>query len=542
MKTVVPLFSLFIYILIFLSPPSRAAIGAPLGTEEKLLDFRVAIDQFEQYYAPLKYKEKRLGVNYKHLFNKLRKEVLQTKSDHEFYQTLGKLVRSFDDGHVSVHIPGMDSYSLPFTVDYFEGHFVVVNVDKDFSEQTGIALGDQLLSIDGMSPDIVSSMALRYRSLGYKRSNRRLGAFRVTHRDFLRPPSRRAYLKLQRYSDGAEYYITTYWNKNTESPSYPESENLLTPSKLKIASTNIGIPEFGAYSPFFYTAEAQSTFGFAKVQVTIEQWLMEGEEGVPHDVFALLYRYSGANILLIRIPTYDVQDTQRAVKTYEILLKTYEHLADVLVIDQTHNPGGDVEYVEELSRLFMKKPGPSFAFAPRADREWLRTFSTIWKDPNLSHSDRIHYENIYMEIEEAQRRGDFLSPPIALTRRTTTMQENNVWSKPVLLLIDELCGSGGDGFPMIMKGNEAATLFGHRTSGMGGNVDSIGNLPSTGAKFQLTRSLFYLATKDDSLPDNAIIENNGVEPHIKRDYGIDDFYNRYIEYIKDFSQAAVDLE
>jgi C-terminal processing protease CtpA/Prc len=532
-----------IFILIF-SFSSYASAGIPLTTQEKLLDFNVAVNQFKDYYAPLEYKEKRLGVDYKNLFKKLRSEVRGSKSDHEFYQVLGKLVRIFDDGHVSVSIPGMNRYSLPFTLDYFDGHYVVVNVDKGFSDETGVSFGDQLLSIDGISPDEASAKTLQYTSLGYERANKRLGAFKITHRNYAIPQSRRVYLKFKRYSDGAEYNITTFWSISHGTPKFlgTKKRSHSPPFDMISRSAHAGILEFGGSTPFFYTEEVQNTFGFTKVEASKQQWYAAGGEGSPHNIFALLYRYSGKNILIIRVPTYNIGDVKRAVKTYEVLLKTYAHTADVLVIDQTHNPGGSVKYVEELSRLFLKKPGPSFAFAPRADRAWLRSFSSIWADPGVSELDRTYFENIYFDVDEAQRRGDFLAAPMAISRRTTVITENTAWNKPILLLIDELCGSGGDGFPMIMKGNGVASLFGHRTSGMGGNVDSIGSLPNTGASFKLTRSLFYLSTPDDSIPDRAIIVNNGVEPHIKRDYGIDDFYNRYVEYVRDFSDAAVNLK
>jgi hypothetical protein len=50
-----------------------------------------------------------------------------------------------------------------------------------------------------------------------------------------------------------------------------------------------------------------------------------------------------------------------------------------------------------------------------------------------------------------------------------------------------------------------------------------------------------LARSDGSFPAEAIIENNGVQPDIQRDYGLADFRGRYVEYVKDFSDAAIGL-
>ena len=58
---------------------------------------------------------------------------------------------------------------------------------------------------------------------------------------------------------------------------------------------------------------------------------------------------------------------------------------------------------------------------------------------------------------------------------------------------------------------------------MSGNVETVPALPDSGAEYQITHSLFYLATKDGSPADSAIIQNNGVNPDIDCDYGFYDF-------------------
>ncbi len=517
--------------------PVSSLESQPFSKTEKLLDLDVAFNHFKKYYAPLQYKEKTLGITYDAVFSKLRAEAEASSTDQEFFNVLGKLVDSFKDGHVSVSIPGMAKYSLPLSLDYFDGHYVVVQVDANFSTDTGVSVGDELLAMDGSPSHEIASKTLEYRSFGYDRADQRFAAFKLTHRDHVTPKANQVYLDFKRASDGAQYNVMTFWKKETGIAAKPSG------ASIRSEITDASILLFGENTPFFYTDKARNAFNFVKVGLTEEQWRDAGEQGKPFDVFALLYRYEGKNVLLIRIPTYSIDDAdlKRNVRSYELLLKAYSNLADVLVIDQTHNPGGNVEYVEELARLFMNRPGPSFAFAPRADRLWLRFVDKILTPSELGTADRQYFTNVYREIDAANERGDFLAPSIALTRRTSTIVENKAWSKPVLLLIDELCGSGGDGFPMILKGNNAAKLFGNRTAGMGGNVDSVPALPNTGATFQLTRSLFYLATPDGSLPEAAIIENNGVTPHIERAYGYSDFQDGFAKYVKDFSSAAVGL-
>ncbi|SMF53180.1 S41 family peptidase [Pseudobacteriovorax antillogorgiicola] len=308
-------------------------------------------------------------------------------------------------------------------------------------------------------------------------------------------------------------------------------------------SYSTGIERFGASIPFYYNPKVQDQYNFKAASITKEEWEDAGNTGFPYSPFAMTYNHQGKKILLMRIPSYNVtsKEATRNVKTYEMLLKKYQDQVDVLVLDQTHNPGGSVSYVQDLAELFLKSPGPGIAFAPRADREWLRRWNSFLSEPDLSIFEKNFIQQIYREIDEANDAGDFLAPPIPLTSISGTIPGKYVWQKPVLLLIDELCGSGGDAFPMIMKGNQAATLWGHRTSGLGGNVDAISPLPITKADLKLTRSLFFLANANDTIPDGPLIENNGVEPDVNRDYGYQDLMEGYTSYIQDFSDYAVGL-
>ena len=101
------------------------------------------------------------------------------------------------------------------------------------------------------------------------------------------------------------------------------------------------------------------------------------------------------------------------------------------------------------------------------------------------------------------------------------------YSKPVLVLINEMSGSGGDLFPAMIKDLGRARLFGKRTMGAGGHAwdDPHLNLKNSAIEINLTRSLIYR-------PNGHLIENSGVEPDIDYDITIEDFVSGFKEYFK----------
>lgn len=518
----------------------------PYNQQQKLLDFDTAVDYFKNYYAPLKYKERSLKIDSNEVFSTLREAVKATKTNHEFHQVLARLAATFQDGHISLQIPSQRQYRLPFQIDYIDGQFVVLNTFP-FLDPLDIRRGDTLVSIDGQSPQEIVEILKQFHNFGYHLYNQRLLSLLITRRLFLKPNANRSRVVFKRQRDGAHlsvdlpwHIIDPTWSKEERLPSLRQENELITqfdqPALRTAASEQLGL---GGTVPFFINGKNIAKFKFTTAQLTRADIAPFDIENIA-EVFAATYEYQGKKVLIIRIPKYPSGDTKILLGTYRAILTKYHSLVDVLVIDQTRNPGGSASLVEDLAKLFLTKPGPSVAFAPRADYKWLRKFEALEKSiPAENPWMRTIYRNIFDDIDAANESGQFLAPPINLVSFSAIVGEG-IWTKPILLLIDELSGSGGDMFPLIMKSHGRAVLFGNRTAGMGGNVESMPELPFSGITISMTRSLFYLHG-DENTANKVIIENNGVSPHIQHQVSMEDFLGEYAEYIDKFSQAAIEL-
>jgi C-terminal processing protease CtpA/Prc len=109
------------------------------------------------------------------------------------------------------------------------------------------------------------------------------------------------------------------------------------------------------------------------------------------------------------------------------------------------------------------------------------------------------------------------------------------YTKPILMLINQLDISGGDFVPAILQDNGRATLFGTRTSGAGGYVYSAPLSSRFGvASFSYTASI---AERVNCEP----IENLGVSPDIEYQLTEDDLRYGYEDYKEAINEAVLSL-
>lgn len=261
-------------------------------------------------------------------------------------------------------------------------------------------------------------------------------------------------------------------------------------------------------------------------------------------VWAALYKHNGKTVFMVRQPSYGVPNAALYLAIYSALIEQYQPLADVMVLDQTHNPGGSVTYGEGFVQLFAPKGLNGFVQFLNADRLWFTKLSTYWTSLDANMASSTVGNRLLATAKGLERDSEnglrLTKDPFSFSLREVSPPAPGgaVWKKPVLVLIDELCGSGGDAIPMILKANKLAKLFGQRTSGLGGSVEKVIDLPFTRAELRLTRGLFTTFKPDGKYTDADFVENNGVEPDVKYTHTVDDMRDGFDAYFKAFSDEA----
>jgi hypothetical protein len=571
---------------------------------EALAELSQVGDAIRAYYGPLEYKRFRFGFQLNDALAEAKAEIEKGEDEADFVRPIYRLLAKMHDGHVSYVYPMKNDkaseYNLPFLVSPFGSEYVITHVPEDNS--AGLKRGDVLVSIDGIDTDEMARSILPLVGTGQSESDAHYVALAMTIRPFytekaLRPKGETAQVVV-RHADGSQTTADVPWTVvkgglagQVTPPAAPAGpHSVLAYSDrleylLRRESGTASIAEQGSLTPFYLTAEVKKALGVVEVApkpATLASFgvtIPETDATAPEharliQLHAYKYAFAGKTILLVRIPTYNLPNGKFNENTAWLGALLKDNLkdspvggsvadtpADVVVLDDTHNPGGAVAFGTGIVSLFTSAPIPNVVQAHHADRAWIDQFSAMLGGldgvpPEMVDPVRTLILDRRVKIEAAYDAREVVAPfmPLAGAERGPSVPltlegalgENMLaphplvqWNKPVLVLTDELAGSCADIVPLLIKHGGIGKTFGARTMGLGGNVEPVLTQPFSRATLNMTRGLFG-AYRDDP-NDIPLVENNGVVPDFAHAHTAADFRAGYVGYAKAFSEAAATL-
>ncbi|RZA07211.1 MAG: protease-like activity factor CPAF [Proteobacteria bacterium] len=544
--------------LLAIAPAAEAA----LSVEQRLSDYGQLVSIVKRSYGPLRWKKESIGLDFAKLTTDFETRVRAVKSDAEFYRTLSAFLSSLKDGHTKGVIPSNYTGSLGFVADLVAGKVLIESVDtlKLPSVIFPFKRGDEVIAIgDRPVAQLIDELS-QINHNGNEASTRRIAAARLTvRREAAGFEVPKGITTVTVLPAGAKQPVTVSltWN-NTGSP-LVELDDL---GAVLEDQANEGSATSGEDS--FAEAIAKSSFAnLALPKATRDDFARIGlsDMGSPKSVFTLpegarvldklpitaaIYQAAGKRIGVLRIHSYMDDGLLEALKRALIEM---EQETDVLVLDQTYNPGGSVSLVSKIVGLFADKSYRDMNFVVRPSLNWMESFrglsdkadETLAKNSQdvVANVLKGRFEYLEGEVRSAIEQKRFYTAPFSLdlTGAGYGMIQPNAsvrYTKPVLLLINELDFSGGDEFPALMKDNGRVTLFGAQTAGAGGNVNEYGPLANSYFKFNLTESLMVR-------PNGQFVENRGIVPDVAYAITEDDFNNGYRGYVAAFTKEALKL-
>jgi len=542
-------------------PPSESPKDVPYDggftKEQRVDDAKMIIALFDREYAPKQWKEDYLGISFQSISQEFLDKVSADQMDDiEFYESIAKYLTNLKDSHVHHFFPTSASVSLPIRLDDVDGHAVVVYVEDEVADK--ISLGDEVIEFGGVSTDEARGGLMPYLGHPNEIKQRRLATFYLSERGqktfpYL-PQEESVVLKLKSY-DGEEREVELNWIRKGKELAEMNDEGVdLKSSKVGNESTSNFTNPLDKYRNHSDPLDSPTALS---LYAHVAPFFSTGDNFIERNRTPY---YSGAfvederKIGYVRINTFSSQhiNLQRALEHFEEDIAYFEENTDILILDLNNNPGGSLCFGFQLASFFFDKPIAELNNQLRANRSTLVDFENAEYNDQLNDNDKKIAARIAEDIRRRLASGELLTDPVSLCNYdgkisapyTTSEGQAITYTKPVLILANELSNSCGDYFPALMKDAGRATIFGAPTSGAGGAV--IYMRESAGyseIKFSYTITLAWrngTVTTPDGVETNYL-ENVGVSPDIPYNVTLDDFYSGYQFYRDAAIEAALSL-
>lgn len=519
-----------------------AAPAQNLTAGQRAADLRMLAALYAKQYGPYEWKRDVIGFDLYDLRPWLeRAETMD--DDIAFFDLLVEYVASLDDAHDVVSFPFTFSASLPFTADLYDGRALVDSVQRSAlpASEFPIQIGDELVSVDGVSVEEWIRRLWKYSIAANPRSTARNAVARILSRPQSRIPwafrLEEAAEVVIRHQNGEERTYRIPWSRS----GMPVTEAGRLPSPFERAAR----PGRAAVLGYEDSLEPWQRPLAELLEARIDETSMAVLNPGLRPVFALpqgfqtrlagnsstdsftsgWWAFEDLRIGFIRIPNMSPSlGTTAALQQFEREIEWMQQNTDGLVIDIMRNPGGSVLYVENLCQRLIPYAFRSIGFELRPTAAEVASFGATLdaaRRAGLPEHVIAGYEARYNDVLTAYRENRGRTGPISLTQPSLWLEPaRTVYTKPIVVLIDEFSASGGDAFAATLQDNGRALLVGMRTMGAGGNVVDRNGTWYAEASTRVTRSLMHrrYEVSTPEFPPTPYIENVGVRPDVELDY------------------------
>ena len=554
--------------LVLVAMLSAVCVAAPgaqeaLTTRQRDTDLVQLASMFAKNYAPYEWKRDVIGFDLYRLTPWLQR--VHHADDLDFQEALIDYLASLNDAHTGIIFWSNFSASLPFTVDIYDGAVLIDSVDRTLlpAAQYPFDVGDELLALDGQPVQTLIAAFSKYSILANPRATARGAASAITNRVQQVMPHApeigdTAVASIRLGSAGAVSSYVIPWLKSgigiasqgpVPSPRRGNGRIFSPPTQDSLVTAGVGgtgrglmriadLPDANNTRPSYLNPirgllnvslpkAPNALLGFGAREPVWDLpagFVVRLGTQSSHFFFSGTYVSNGVRIGFIRIPTMAPPNAALALQQLDQEIAFFNANTDVLVVDIMRNPGGQVDIVDAVAQRLFPEPFQTVGFEIRATAGWLTAIVQAIDSAQSQGAPAEVIEGlrtIMDAILTAYNENRGRTTPVPLSNHVLTVPPApNAYSKPLLLLVDELSASGGDMLAAIIQDNHRGPLFGMRTMGAGGSVDGFDCAVFTEGFCSVTASLMNrgITISNTEFPPSPYIENVGVRPDIVVDY------------------------
>ncbi len=533
--------------------------SAQLTADQKAADLTAISQFYARHYTPANWKIVQFGFDLTNLRPWLGR-ARATRNDLEYYDVVIEYLAALKDGHVRYTINSNFSAYLLFDVDLYDGKATIDFISTQFPRtQFPIAIGDELVSLDGLTPEQWIPRLAKYGESANEKATRRRATDFITFRPQAAIPTAHEIGETARVvlrkASGEEVTYDIPWRKQGQpltklppvsGPRTSEGMKLETLRPERLAKGGARARAGGVYTGAPAAVEEERLSAFERLMRN--EQLAEAHPVdralLPLGQFSPLYgpppgfrlrlgsaatdQFLSATFLLdgktigwIRIPSFTPTNLTLALTQFRNEMNALQGSTEALVIDVMHNPGGNVCYAQELLRYLMPRNFWGVGYWVKPSTFWRLSFEARRLNAQslpATSWNRVLVEEYWRIFQEAFDKGEESGVYPICGDSLTVPPQDVVYTKPVVLLTNEFSISAGDVFPALFQDARRGQIVGVRTGGLGGNVNDYTVTGIADANLRVTRSLFV---REEAVPSEAgptrFFENVGVKPNVELD-------------------------
>ncbi len=565
-------------------------LPAQMTPAQRVADFNVLTELYAKRYAPWGWKVQALGFD---LFrtSPWLDRVVSAKDDLEYYEIAEQYVASLQDTHTQFQLPSAFSADTGIAVDIYDGKVLIDSINRVALPQSQypFQIGDEIVSVDGKTSEEWITYLSQFRRWGSPLTTRRDAADRITFRPQSLVPravelgdTASIVIRNGDTGDTATYVIP--WTKRGfpvfqvgPVPSPPYS---VLPNSLRTADPADPEPDYLAPLNALRNWSLPSDYPLFQGTTTSE----DGTEDLPRRYvlgvgsrtpvflrglpagfvprlgtnpadfhFSGTWTAGGLKIGYLRIPNFSPPSPTLAIRELDTEISYFQANTDGLVIDVMRNPGGGC-YMANVAAHLIPQNFYFFGQQFRPELDVINSLETALQQATLGRADQWvldTYNHYLHDIIQAYSENRGLTGPIAACSQllsnfppeTVQLPASTVFTKPLIILVDEFSISAADIFPAMMQDNHRGVVVGMRTSGGGGSVSA---WPAGYYSEAIATNTNSLVIRNHPIvtpeyPAAPLVENIGVRPDIALDYMTrDNLLNHGATFVGQFTSILLD--
>lgn len=509
------------------------AAHAQLTPDQKEFDLRAMATAYSKHYAPIQWKKDLLGFDLLDLQSWVQR-ARATRDDLEFMALCAEYVASLEDTHSSFIFPTSFTAVLPLHLDIYDGRLLVDQITRTLlpADRFPFQIGDEVVEFDGQPAAEALDEIARISNMANPRARLRRAAQRLTARAQSSLPllprqiGVNATLRIRRAAGGAiETYQIPWIRSGTPtmalgavpSPPAPRSpepaDDLLAPWIRPLRGLhNESVP-----------LELNDVLGYGSF---LPVWTLPAgfQQRAAVNFLSGTFTADGLRIGFLRIPSFAPPNTTTALQEFEREIAFMQQNTDGLIIDVMRNNGGSACYNEEIQRRLIPYRFQAMAREIRATLNWVVQFSETWEaarafgaPASVVAQARANFNEILTTYSE---NGGRTGPMPICSESLWREPADIVYTKPLMVLMDEWSTSAADAFPAVLQDAQRGPMFGYRSNGAGGTTSSVRFGAFSSATASNTIAMHYRVRnyRNPGYPESPYVENIGVHPDIPFDY------------------------